>query len=137
MRYETIKDVIDYEVEPALDEPRDYDVDAIAREISTYDGKGFEVTASNDQFWEAVQRHQTIRILVGVSRDYDVYSVRARKVAARFTSVEEAERFLDENNLRPLGRDRDAFELIEGAGETTLRINAATKEQAEEWEIWN
>lgn len=137
MRYGSIEDVIAYEVEPALDEPRDFDVEAIAREVSTYDGSGFEVTATDDEFWHIVQRHQTVKILAGVSRDYDVYSVSARKVTARFTSLEEAEAFLAENGLRPIGHDRDAFQMVEGAGETTLRINAATKEEAEEWGIWN
>lgn len=137
MRYGTIKDVIAHEVEPALDEPRDFDVEAIAREVSTYDGKGYEVTASTDEFWEAAKRHQTVRILVGVSREYDAYTVIAHGVAARFKTVEDAEDFLAENNLRPIGRDRDAYQLVEGAGETTLRINAATDVEVEEWETWN
>lgn len=132
MRYGSIKDIIDYEVEPALDEPRDFDVEAIAREVSTFDGKGFEVTASDDQFWEAVQRHQTVRFLVGVSRDYDAYTVIAHGVAARFDTVEDAEAFLVENGLRPIGHDRDAYQMVEGAGETTLRINAGTEAEAEE-----
>lgn len=137
MRYGSINDVIAYEVEPALDEPRDFDVEAIAREVSTYDGKGYEVTADVDEFWEAVQRNQTVRILAGVSREYDAYVVVVHGVATRFKTVEGAERFLDENGLRPIGRDRDAYQLVEGAGETTLRINAATDVEVEEWETWN
>lgn len=137
MRYETIKDVIAYEVEPALDQPRDFDVEAIAREVSIYDGRGYEVTADTDEFWEAAHRNQTVRILAGVSREYDGYSIRARGVAAWFKTLEEAEQFLAENNLRPIGRDRDAYQLVEGAGETTLRINAATDVEVEEWETWN
>lgn len=137
MRYGSINDVIAYEVEPALDEPRDFDVEAIAREVSTYDGKGYEVTADTDEFWEAAQRNQTVRILAGVSREYDAYVVVVHGSAARFKTVEDAERFLDENDLRPIGRDRDAYQLVEGAGETTLRINAATDVEVEEWETWN
>lgn len=135
MRYGSINDVIAYEVEPALDEPRDFDMEAIAREVSTYDGKGYEVTADTDEFWEAAQRNQTVRILAGVSREYDAYTVVVHGAATRFKTVEGAERFLAENCLRPIGRD--AYQLVEGAGETTLRINAATDVEVEEWETWN
>ena len=137
MRYGSINDVIAYVVEPALDEPRDFDVEAIAREVSTYDGKGYEVTADTDEFWEAVQRNQTVRILAGVSREYDAYTVVVHGAATRFKTVEDAEGFLAENGLRPIGHDRDAYQLVEGAGETTLRINAATDVEVEEWETWN
>lgn len=76
-------------------------------------------------------------ILAGVSREYDAYTIIAHGVAARFKTVEEAEAFLEESGLRPIGRDRDAYQLVEGAGETTLRINAATEAEVEEWETWN
>ena len=79
----------------------------------------------------------TTKILTGVSRDYDAYIVEARGVSGLFKTVEGAERFLEENDLRPLGKDRDAFQLVEGAGDTILRITAATSAEVEEWEIWN
>lgn len=56
--YATIDDLIAYEVEPALDDPADFDLRAIADAISSYDGDGFVVTVSADAFWQAVQAAQ-------------------------------------------------------------------------------
>lgn len=70
-RYTTIDDVVDWVVRPALDAQTGYDLQAIAHDITEYipgdprpDGNldvsraGFEVTASSDEFWEAVERHE-------------------------------------------------------------------------------
>ena len=57
--YATIDDLIAYEVEPALDDPADFDLRAIADAVSSYDGKGYTVSVSNDAFWQAVQAAQT------------------------------------------------------------------------------
>lgn len=57
-RYTTIDDLITYEIEPALDNPADFDLRAIADAISSYDGHGFVVAVSEDAFWQAVQAAQ-------------------------------------------------------------------------------
>ncbi len=59
MTYGTIKDIIDYEVIPALDNPADFDVEEIAAAISEYKDGSFEVTVDEDTFWEIVQNNQT------------------------------------------------------------------------------
>lgn len=59
MTYGSIKDIIDYEVIPALDDPNDFDVEEIAAAISEYKDGGFEVTVDQDTFWEIVQNNQT------------------------------------------------------------------------------
>lgn len=59
LRYTTIDDLIAYEIEPALDDPADFDLRAIADAVSSYDGKGYAVTVSDDDFWQAVQAAQT------------------------------------------------------------------------------
>ncbi|WP_027018986.1 hypothetical protein [Corynebacterium sputi] len=71
MRYTTLNDVRDYEVIPALGEyAADYDVDAIAAEVSRWEADlypgtsvanaataGFVVVEDNWEFWDTVQRH--------------------------------------------------------------------------------
>ena len=57
-RYTTIDDLITYEIEPALDDPADFDLRAIAEAVASYDGKGYTVTVSEADFWQAVQAAQ-------------------------------------------------------------------------------
>ena len=57
-RYTTIDDLITYEIEPALDDPADFDLRAIAEAVASYDGKGYAVTVSEADFWQAVQAAQ-------------------------------------------------------------------------------
>jgi hypothetical protein len=58
MTYGSIKDIIDYEVIPALDDPNDFDVEEIAVAISKYEDGSFEVAVDEDTFWEIVQNNQ-------------------------------------------------------------------------------
>ena len=57
-RYTTIDDLITYEIEPALDDPADFDLRAIADAVASHDGKGYAVTVSEADFWQAVQAAQ-------------------------------------------------------------------------------
>lgn len=57
--YTTIDDLITYEIEPALDNPADFDLRAIAEAVASYDGKGYAVTVSEADFWRAIQAAQT------------------------------------------------------------------------------
>jgi hypothetical protein len=81
----------------------------------------------------------TTKILSGVSSDYDAYIIVANGMVtpAQFKTIEEANRFLFENDMRPLGADCDAFQMVEGAGKTFLRIVAAPNAEVDEWETWN
>lgn len=69
-RFTTIQDVID-NITPALgDYAADYDIDAIAREISDHrtdedeqgnlllNTAGFEIIADTDEFWAIVEKHE-------------------------------------------------------------------------------
>jgi len=68
-RYTTLRDAIEQEILPALDNPDNYDVEAIAAKAFDYrvdhdaDGKellntaGFEQIVSTEEFWALVQEH--------------------------------------------------------------------------------
>lgn len=69
-RFTTIQDVIN-EITPAFgDYAADYDIDAIAREISDYrtdtdeqgnellTTAGFEIIAADDEFWAIAEKHE-------------------------------------------------------------------------------
>lgn len=58
MAYTTIQDVVDFEIAPALDEPADFDVLAIAHECWHYvPGYGFLPAVGEDGLWQSVMRH--------------------------------------------------------------------------------
>ena len=62
--YTTINDVKDYVNEVlATSEgyPQDFDIEAIASEISTYDAEtqGFIITADDGEFWDIVRKHDS------------------------------------------------------------------------------
>jgi hypothetical protein len=69
MRYTTREDAIEQAVLPALDEPADYNVEAIFVDAFEYrvdtndkgqellNTAGFEQTVSDDEFWTIVERH--------------------------------------------------------------------------------
>lgn len=58
-RYPSIEDLITHEIKPALDNPADFDLWAIANAVADYDGKGFVVATTEADFWQAVQEAQT------------------------------------------------------------------------------
>ena len=73
MRFTTIQDVIDYITPIFGDYTDDYDIDAIAREVSEYvidefwattDGNeilthaGFEIIGDDDEFWATAERYE-------------------------------------------------------------------------------
>ncbi len=69
MRYTTRQDAIEQAILPALDNPDDFDVDAISYEAFEYrvdtddQGRellhtaGFEQTVTDDEFWTIAARH--------------------------------------------------------------------------------
>lgn len=58
--YSDIDDAITYGVEPALDVPTDFDMEAIARDFYDEYTEGLGLSASNDspdRFWAIVQKY--------------------------------------------------------------------------------